>query len=117
MIAIAWDQYKALYPSDTEEDFDRLLPDAEMRMDSLTANRWRQVEDGDWRASRVRRCLAAVLHMSIDAENNPAISGVTSISNDGYSESYARKTAYDAEEEIRRLGSLWLSCTGLVSAL
>lgn len=111
------EDYQKLYPNDPAEAFDRLLPDAQLRMDVLTANRWRAVAEGDWREGRVDRCLAALLHLSIQGEQSPALAGITSVSNDGYSESYAKLTPQDMAERERGEAAKWLSCTGLVSAL
>lgn len=117
MITIDWETYSRLYPADPEDGFYRLLDDAELRMDTLTANRWRAVTEEDWRSKRVRRCFAEILHLSIGLEQNPAALGITSVSNDGYSESYAKVTPEETDKQARSAALKWLSGTGLVSAL
>lgn len=117
MITLGWEEHSRGYPSDPQAAYARLLPDAELRLDALTANRWRAVPPGDWRAPRVKRCLSALLHLAIQAERSPALEGITGVSNDGYSESYAKVTLQDMAELERSEAAKWLSCTGLVSAL
>lgn len=117
MIPLDWEAYCLLYPSHSAEDFARFLPEAELRMDVLTANRWRGVPEGDWRAGRVKCCLAELISLCIKGKESAAGTGVTGISNDGYSESYALVTAEQWQENQRIEASKWLSGTGLVSAL
>jgi len=115
MITIDFDEYSRFYPADSQEDFARLLPDAELRMDVITANRWRAVGEADWRAGRVKRCLAEVLHVAIEADQSPAVAGATIVSNDKLTVHYA--STQQIEESTRSLAQKWLSQTGLISAL
>lgn len=117
MIPLNWEAYRLLYPSHSAEDFARFLPEAELRMDVLTANRWRGVLDKDFRAARVRRCLAALVCLCVEGKESAAGTGVASTSNDGYSESYALVTAEQLQENQRIEAAKWLSGTGLVSVL
>lgn len=117
MIPLDLEAYRLLYPAHSAEDFARFLPEAELRMDVLTANRWRGVTEGDFRAARVRRCLAALISLCVEAKESAVGTGVASTSNDGYSESYALVTAEEWQENQRIEAAKWLSGTGLVSAL
>lgn len=105
--------YKALYPARlTEEEFSGLLPSARAYMDVVTHNRWQSA--AGWKRERAIQALfAAVNAMAADqSARNAQGARLTSVSNDGYTESYASDGA-----AIRSAALEWLSGTGLVSAL
>lgn len=107
--------YKALYPARlTEDEFESLLPSASAYMDVVTHNRWQSAEG--WKRTRAVQALFAIINEMAAAQSisNGKGARLQSVSNDGYSESYAADTDGTA---IRRAAHEWLSGTGLVSAL
>lgn len=114
-MAIEYDDYKAFCPNRlTEDEFKSLLPNASAYMDVITHNRWQNVEG--WKRERAVQALFAVINEMAAAQSvsNGKGARLQSVSNDGYSESYASDADGGA---IRRAAHEWLSGTGLVSAL
>lgn len=118
------DNYGVTYPyfqsmglSMEEADFTRLLPLAVRRLEILTHQRAHALKEGDYRLSRMRDAICNLVSYLALQEKNPQSKGITSISNDGYSESYANVSAQVAETNLQSLCRCWLSGTGLMSAL
>ena len=61
-------------------------------------------------------CIANVIDYKAELEKTPAGKGITSVSNDGYSESYAIANQSELGVEIKKNIKAWLSGTGLVGA-
>lgn len=115
-MTVDYSDYKALYPARlTEEEFNSLLPSARAYMDVVTHNRWQSA--AGWKRERAIQALfAAINAMAADQSvRNAQGARLSSVSNDGYTESYASDGAGGAA--IRSAALEWLSGTGLVSAL
>lgn len=116
---VGYDDYTSLYPSRlTEAQFDMYCPSAEAYIDLITHNRAAEVTG--YKADRVKQAVcAAIGEMATqDAAKNAAGARLTSVSNDGYSESYgAAGNAESDGRQIRAVVYRWLSGTGLVSLL
>ncbi len=112
---IDWDYYNANFPKLTREEFDRLLPQAEMRIEVLTHLRCQGA--AGYKLDRVKAAVANLINALADQEAAGAGSGVTSVSNDGYSESYINTTREAADSELRGVCFQWLSGTGLMGVV
>lgn len=65
---------------------------------------------------QLQECLCRVIDYRKDSANSAAGKGVTSVSNDGYSENYAVTTASEMQEDLQKNIAAWLSGTGLIGA-
>lgn len=108
---ISYMEYTAVYKDLAEQDFVRLLFEAESMVDSWTAGRYKTAVG--YKGEKVRRCLIRLIHELGMPEYYKK--GVKSVSNDGYSETYT------SEEEIKAgykaIAFEYLSGTGLLSYL
>lgn len=114
-----YDDCDALSPGKlTEDQFDTYLPSAEAYINVITHHR-AETASG-YKAERVKHAVIAVIAemAAQDAAKNADGVRLTSVSNDGYSESYgaAGNTASDGAQ-LRSAAFRWLSGTGLVSLL
>lgn len=112
---IDWDYYNANFPKLTREEFDRLLPQAEMKIEVLTHLRCQGA--AGYKLDRVKAAVANLVNALADQEAAGAGSGVVSVSNDGYAESYVNTTREAAEQELYNVCFQWLSGTGLMGVL
>lgn len=115
MTYIDWEWYNSHFPKLTEDKFKEKLPQAEMIVEMQTRYRSKTAEG--YKMEAVKACVANVLNTLADQEAAGAGSGVKSVSNDGYSESYENTTREQADNEIYAVCRLWLSGTGLMGAL
>lgn len=114
--------YIALFPltADSEDVFEAYSPSAEAYIDVLTHNRAQDAEG--YKRERVKQAVCALVKEmhAIDSAKGTGGARVTSVTNDGYSESYAGTASAGADIEtntLRQTAMRWLSGTGLVSAL
>lgn len=71
----------------------------------------------DYRNDRLKDAVCSVINEMHEHDKVGAGSGVTSVSNDGYSESYALSKRSDVEQELNRAAKDQLYGTGLMGAL
>lgn len=128
MSYITWEQYSSLYSGISDQKvFEKISRRAEIKLNVITHMRAKRFEDtyDEDAATDFQRQV----HMQIQdtfcqlltAINIQDISGmgtgITSVSNDGYSESYKVTTAQEKEEQLTALIRSGLSGTGLAGAL
>lgn len=114
-----YEDYVALYPDPdglTEQQFGSYLPSAAAYIDVITHNR--AADAAGYKAQRVKWAVCAVVRemAAQDAVKNAQGVRLSSVSNDGYTESYAADGRSDGER-IRSAAMQYLSGTGLVSFL
>ena len=115
MSYIDWGYYSSHFPKLTEEEFDAALAGAEVKVEIYTHFRSRTATG--YKLDQVKAAVANLINTMADQNSVGAGSGVTSTSNDGYSESYANVTKEQVEEELRSVCFQWLSGTGLMGCL
>ena len=118
-MTITFKDFECYYPERmSEEEFDSLLPLASAYVCTITANRAAAAEG--FKAERARCAIAAVI-VEMAAQNaarGNSGARVSSVSNDGYSESYGGENSADSEERALRCAAFrYLSGTGLIGAL
>lgn len=128
MSYITWEQYCSLCNGITDEkEFNRLSRLAEIKLNAVTHRRAKQFEDSysEDTATEFQRQV----HMQIQdtfcqlltimsvQEASGMGTGITSVSNDGYSESYKVATAQEKEVQLTSVIRSGLSGTGLAGAL
>ena len=128
MSYITWEQYGSLYNSITDEkELDRLSKLAEIKLNAITHMRAKRFEDAyneetatDFQQQvhmQIRDTFCQLLNAMAVQEVSGMGTGIASVSNDGYSESYKITTATEKEEQLTSLIRSGLSGTGLAGAL
>ena len=116
MLYTTWAYYSARHSAVTEEtQFHRLNELAARKIDVFTARR--AAAATGYRAAALADCACGLIDCLADAETTAQGRGITSVSNDGYSESYQATTPQQLEENLRAAAFEWLSGTGLTGAL
>ena len=128
MSYITWEQYCSLGNSITDEkEFNRLSKLAEIKLNAITHMRAKQFEDSY--SEDTATDFQKQIHMQIQdtfcqllatisvQESSGMGTGITSVSNDGYSESYKVTTAQEKETQLTSVIRSGLSGTGLAGAL
>ncbi len=119
--------YGSLYGEISENDFVRQLTRAEIRLDTASHGRVSAFMDGfDQDAAttyqkRVYRQIQSttcdLIHSMLVMESTGMGDGISSVSNDGYAESYKITTAAEKESQLSCIIREGLSGTGLTGAL
>lgn len=128
MSYITWEQYGSLYNSITdEEEFNRLSKLAEIKLNAIThmrAKRFEEAYDEDTATDFQQQVHVQIQDTFYQLLNTMAVqdasgmgTGITSVSNDGYSESYKVTTAQEKETQLTSVIRSGLSGTGLAGAL
>lgn len=114
---VDWGHYSTLYNTINQATFDRLEPLAESRVRAaIGTHRWNSINPNAFYYNQLKDCICTVIDRLALCEKSGAGAGLASVSNDGYSESYAVRTAEEYENEIRTCIIYGLSGTGLISA-
>lgn len=119
MALLSWEYYSSLYNAVNEEEFKKAEPQAEKEVARVIGPiRWSELPadlSGEFYEDQLLDCLCRVINYQKQIGSKIG-KGVTSVSNDGYSESYALSKQSDAAEELAANIRAWLSGTGLVRA-
>ena len=128
MSYITWEQYRSLYANIADEtEFNRLSKLAEIKLNIITHMRAKQFEDAysedtatDFQKQvhlQVQDTFCQLLATMNVQEASGMGTGIVSVSNDGYSESYKVTTAQEKEAQLTSVIRSGLSGTGLAGAL
>ena len=117
---VSWEYYSSLYSVVTEDQFEKAESLAEKDLARVIGPlRWTELVSSDWStefyADQLMDTICKVVNYQATAGKKTG-AGVASVSNDGYSESYALAKQSDAQEELQKNIRAWLSGTGLVRA-
>ena len=112
-----YSDFSTLYGTDvmTSEQYAALLPRATAAVDVYTARR--AATATGYKMEAVKRAECALVKLIAEQDATAQGIGVTSVSNDGYSESYEAATPEAVSDMQRQTCAFWLSGTGLMSAL
>lgn len=124
---ISWEHYSSLYSEVTEADFDKLNTKASAKLDVFTHMRARNFETAyneetatDFQKQvhmQIQNTICELINAIHTQETSGMGTGITSVSNDGYSESYKLTTATEKEMQLLSIARNGLSGTGLAGAL
>ena len=125
---ITWEQYRSLYTNIADEtEFNRLSKLAEIKLNGITHMRAKRFEDSynedtatDFQKQvhvQLQDTFCQLLATMSVQEASGMGTGIASVSNDGYSESYKVTTAQEKEEQLTSVIRSGLSGTGLAGAL
>ena len=128
MSYITWEQYRSLYNGISDEtEFDRLSKLAGIKLNTITHMRAKQFETAyseetatDFQKqvhSQIQDTFCRLIDLMSVQESSGMGTGIASVSNDGYSESYKITTAQEKEAQILSIARGGLSGTGLAGAL
>ncbi len=128
MSYITWEQYRSLYNGISDKtEFDRLSKLAEIKLNTITHMRAKQFEDAysedtatDFQKqvhAQIQDTFCQLLATMNVQEASGMGTGIVSVSNDGYSESYKVTTAQEKEAQLTSVIRSGLSGTGLAGAL
>lgn len=120
MALLTWERYSSLYDAiKDEETFNKAEAKAELEIARVIGPiHWAEIPEdisGEFYAPQLIDCLCRVIDYQATTGSRTG-RGVSSVSNDGYSESYVLATQSAATEELDRNIRAWLSGTGLVRA-
>lgn len=114
MLAMMTEEYQAYY-NDEDVDIVSLYNRAKVILLGITSGRIEEVSEDhpeDYRYDRVKGVIALVIH---ELHSRASVSGVSIVSNDGYSEHYVSETEWQSglERAVRQA----LSGTGLTGCM
>ena len=114
---VSWGYYSSLYNNISEESFDRKEMLAEKEIQSVIGPiRWANITQDTFGYEQVQDCICKVINQMEENENSGKGKGLSSVSNDGYSESYTVQTEQQLRNELHASIRMWLSGTGLAGA-
>jgi hypothetical protein len=100
-----------------EATFNLLIAPAVKKLDILTHYRAQELEATDYRYLQTQEAVCRLIDQMKVQEQTAQGTGVKSVSNDGYSESYEAATPAQAAQQLREVCLAALSGTGLMSVL
>lgn len=114
---VTWEYYNSLYNKVQEADFERMECLAEKEVMLLIGPiRWAAITESCFGYDQLMDCICKVMDQLTDTEVSGKGKGISSVSNDGYSESYVIQTEEQLRVDLRRSIRAWLSGTGLIGA-
>lgn len=124
---VSWGDYDSLFSEVSEDEFKKLNARAEMKLNFYTHNRIKQFIDSydestatdfeKMKYEAVKMTICELINKVYDQELSGVGKGLSSVSNDGYSESYKVVTEAEKEKELESVIRRGLSGTGLAGAL
>lgn len=114
---VDWEYYSSLHNIVNKDDFDRAESIAEKEVCNVIGPiRWANITEETFGIEQLKECICNVIDkMAVDKKSAKG-KGVSSTSNDGYSESYVIQTEEQLRSELQSSIRAWLSGTGLVGA-
>lgn len=115
---VSWEYYSSLYDTLKEgKEFDRAEAQAEKAVcEVIGPIRWATITTDTFGYDQLKDCICNVIEKMVSDKKSGKGMGISSASNDGYSESYVVQTEEQLREEMRSSIRAWLSGTGLVGA-
>lgn len=117
MSIISWEYYSSLNNEITEAEFEAAEVKAEQEIRQVIGPiKWDQITEETFGYVVLQDCVCNVINKMQENARLGLGQGVTSVNNDGYSETYAIKTPEELKAEMGKLIRIWLSGTGLIGA-
>lgn len=127
MTYITWEYYSSLYDQIPEDRFDKLNMKASAKLDVYTRMRAKNFEIAyeeevatDFHKQihmQIQNTVCELMNVIYVQETSGMGTGIASVSNDGYSESYKVTTQPEKEAQLLSIVRAGLSGTGLAGAL
>lgn len=118
MSHVDWEYYSSLFEEKVaKEDFQKAETKAEREVCAVIGPiHWDEITEETYGYDKLKECICNVINKQADYRASGIGKGISSASNDGYSESYIIQTEEQLQGELHRLIGKWLSGTGLVRA-
>ena len=117
MSHVTWEYYSSLYENIDKDAFDKAEKLAEKEVCAVLGPiRWATITTDTFGFEQLQDCICKVINKMAEDKKIGKGKGVSSVSNDGYSESYVVQTEEQLRDELRSSIKAWLSGTGLVGA-
>ena len=114
---VDWEYYRSLHSKVTEEEFDQAESLAEKEVKRVIGwIRWSAINEHTFGYEQLQDCICNVIDKMAEDFKSGKGKGFSSVSNDGYSESYVVQTEEQLRGELQSSIRSWLSGTGLVGA-
>lgn len=114
---VDWEYYSSLFGNVSNEEFDRAEALAEKEVCTVIGPiRWANITIDTFGYGQLKDCICNVINKMASDEKSGKGKGISSASNDGYSESYVVQTEEQLRSELQSSIRAWLSGTGLVGA-
>ena len=117
MSHVNWEYYSSLFSKVKEEDFKRAETLAEKEVRAVIGPvKWETITENTFGYQQLQDCICNVIDKMAEDEESGRGKGISSVSNDGYSESYSVTNPIDLRNELQSSIKAWLSGTGMVGA-
>lgn len=117
MSHVTWEYYSSLYDVIDENSFEKAELLAEKEVCAVVGPiRWATITEETFGYEQLKDCICNVMNKMAADNKSGKGKGVSSVSNDGYSESYVVQTEEQLRSELQSSIRAWLSGTGLVGA-
>ena len=114
---VNWEYYSSLFDKVSKDNFDRVENRAEKAVCAVIGPiRWAGITEETFGYGQLKDCICNTMNKLVEQDASGAGKGLSSASNDGYSESYVVQTESQARAELNDSIRAWLSGTGLVGA-
>ena len=114
---VNWEYYSSLYSTVSEEKFNKAEMQAEKEVQLVIgAVRWAEITPDTFGYEQLKDCICKTMNKIAEDTKSGKGKGLSSVSNDGYSESYVVQTEEQLRSELQSSIRVWLSGTGLVGA-
>ena len=114
---VNWEYYSSLFEKVSEAEFEKseLLAEKEVKV-VIGPIRWATITTDTFGYEQLQDCICKVMDKMAENAEFEKRRGISSVSNDGYSESYTVRTEEELQKELHSLIRTWLSGSGLVGA-
>ena len=117
MSHVNWEYYSSLFGKVSEKEFAKAELLAEKEVCAVIGPiRWAVITSDTFGYEQLQDCICKVIDKMAENEESGKGKGVSSVSNDGYSESYVVQTEEQLRNELQSSIRAWLSGTGMVGA-
>lgn len=114
---VDWEYYSSLHSEVNESDFEKAELRAEKEVCTVIGPiRWAAITEDTFGYEQLQDCICNVIDQMTGDDRSGRGKGISSVSNDGYSESYTIQTGEQLRGELHGCIRAWLSGTGLVGA-
>lgn len=114
---VNWEYYSSLFDKISKDNFDMVESQAEKVVCAVIGPiRWGTITEETFGYTQLKDCICNTMNKLVEQDASGAGKGLSSASNDGYSESYVVQTESQARAELNNSIRAWLSGTGLVGA-
>ena len=114
---VNWEYYSSLHSKIAKDDFDKKETMAEKEVRNVIGPiRWATITADTFGYAQLQDCICNVIDKMETDEKSGKGKGISSASNDGYSENYVIQTEEHLRSELQSSIRAWLSGTGLVCA-